>query len=205
MGESEAVESTLWADVRPDASRRLTMAALEAMAEHGYHGTTTREIADRAGMSPAALYVHYPSKGELLYQIAHVGHESLLEAVSSAARSGETPTESVRGFTHTYVTWHARYHRTARVIQYELRSLPRARFREIVALRTRFDMLVRSLLEEGAAAGEFAVDDVDGTALAILSLGVDVARWYSERNPRSPEQVADLYAVLVLRMLAARE
>ena len=29
------------------------------MNEHGYHGTSVRDIADRAGMSSAALYHHF--------------------------------------------------------------------------------------------------------------------------------------------------
>lgn len=31
-------------------------AAVDVLAEHGYHGTSVRDIGERAGMSPAALY-----------------------------------------------------------------------------------------------------------------------------------------------------
>ncbi len=48
---------------RADSARvRLREAAIEAFARKGFHGTTTRDISTAAGMSPAALYVHYPSK-----------------------------------------------------------------------------------------------------------------------------------------------
>src|SRR4051794_6434574 len=59
----------------PGASRRLLMGAVDAFAERGYHATTTRDIASRAGMSPAALYVHYRSKEELLFQLIRIGHQ----------------------------------------------------------------------------------------------------------------------------------
>jgi hypothetical protein len=35
----------------------------------------------------------------------------------------------------------------------------------------------------------------------VLSLCIDVARWYQPGGKRSPEQIGDLYADLVLRML----
>ncbi len=47
--------------------KTISDAAIEAMNEHGYHGTSVREIADRAGMSSAALYHHFSSKQDLLF------------------------------------------------------------------------------------------------------------------------------------------
>ncbi|MGW3416419.1 helix-turn-helix domain-containing protein, partial [Streptomyces sp. NPDC000888] len=63
--ETAGAEAQAWAEVTPDAARRLLVAAVEAFAERGYHATTTRDIAGRAGMSPAALYIHYKTKEEL--------------------------------------------------------------------------------------------------------------------------------------------
>jgi hypothetical protein len=37
----------------------------------------------------------------------------------------------------------------------------------------------------------------------VLSLGVDVARWYSERTGKTPKALGREYADLVLRMLGA--
>lgn len=43
-----------------------------------------------------------------------------------------------------------------------------------------------------------------GTTLAVLSLCIDVARWFNTGGTRTPEEVGDLYADLVLRMVSAR-
>lgn len=43
--------------------------ALELFAQHGYEKTSLREIAERLGMTKAALYYHYPSKQALLLSI----------------------------------------------------------------------------------------------------------------------------------------
>ncbi|MFG3120255.1 TetR/AcrR family transcriptional regulator [Streptomyces sp. NPDC048197] len=199
-----AEESEEWAGVTPDAARRLVSAAVEAFAERGYHATTTRDIAGRAGMSPAALYIHYKTKEELLYRISGIGHEKALRIISAAAEAEASATERLRDAVRTFARWHAEHHTTARVIQYELQALSPEHYTEIAGLRRRTDRLLRQIIQDGADSGEFRADDVPGTTLAVLSLCVDVARWFSVDGPRTPDEVGALYADLVLRMVGAQ-
>ncbi|AVH59617.1 MULTISPECIES: TetR/AcrR family transcriptional regulator [Streptomyces] len=194
-----------WAEVTPDAARRLLIAAVEAFAERGYHATTTRDIAGRAGMSPAALYIHYKTKEELLHRISRIGHEKALDILRTAAQGEGSATERLADAVSSFVGWHAGGRTTARVVQYELDSLgPDARA-EIVALRHQCDAEVRGIIEDGVAAGDFDVPDVPGTTIAVLSLCVDVARWFNVNGPRTPDEVGALYADLVLRMVGAKK
>ncbi|AWN26424.1 TetR/AcrR family transcriptional regulator [Streptomyces libani] len=196
-------ENEEWAGVTPDAARRLVSAAVEAFAERGYHATTTRDIAGRAGMSPAALYIHYKTKEELLYRISGIGHEKALRIMGAAAEAGGSATERLRDAVRTFARWHAEHHTTARVIQYELQALSPEHYTEITGLRRRTDRLLRQVIQDGADSGEFRADDVPGTTLAVLSLCVDVARWFTSDGPRTPDEVGTLYADLVLRMVGA--
>ena len=50
---------------------RLFEAAADAFAAKGFHATTTRDIASRAGLSPAGVYVHFASKEEILASALH--------------------------------------------------------------------------------------------------------------------------------------
>ncbi|MFG2476896.1 TetR/AcrR family transcriptional regulator [Streptomyces fagopyri] len=194
-----------WAEVTPDAARRLLVAAVEAFAERGYHATTTRDIAGRAGMSPAALYIHYKTKEELLHRISRIGHDKALAIVRTAADGEGGAAERLTAAVRSFVRWHAGQHTTARVVQYELDALgPEARA-EIIALRRRTDAAVRGIIEDGVAAGDFDVPDVPGTTLAVLSLCIDVARWFNVDGPRTPDEVGGLYADLVLRMVGSKE
>ncbi|MEJ8634011.1 MULTISPECIES: TetR/AcrR family transcriptional regulator [Streptomyces] len=197
-------EDMPWGEVAPEAARKLLVAAVEAFAERGYHATTTRDIAGRAGMSPAALYIHYKTKEELLHRISRIGHDRALEVLSAASARGTTPGERLAAAVSSFVRWHAGRHNTARVVQYELDALSEEHRTEIVELRRRSDAVVREILHDGVAAGEFDVPDVPGTTLAVLSLCIDVARWFNTGGTRTPEEVGDLYADLVLRMVSAR-
>jgi AcrR family transcriptional regulator len=192
----------LWTDIKPSASRRLLLAALDAFAEHGYFATTTREIAERAGMSPAAVYVHYASKADMLAEICHRGHAEVLAAVEASLEAPGAPADRVRRFVTVFVEFHARRNTLGRVIQYELRGLKGEHFREIAELRARFEQLIQRELRDGIGAGAFRVDDVEATGVAILSLGIDVARWYGAVSDRmTPQGLAAHYADLVSRML----
>lgn len=202
--ETAGGEPQPWGEVTPDAARRLLVAAVEAFAERGYHATTTRDIAGRAGMSPAALYIHYKTKEELLHRISRIGHEKALDILRTAAQREGGAAERLADAVSSFVRWHAGGRTTARVVQYELDSLgPDARA-EILALRRQVDAEVRGIIEDGVAAGEFDVLDVQGTTLAVLSLCIDVARWFSLDGPRTPDEVGALYADLVLRMVGAK-
>ncbi|WP_327685050.1 TetR/AcrR family transcriptional regulator [Streptomyces sp. NBC_00467] len=198
-------EDMPWGEVAPEAARKLLVAAVEAFAERGYHATTTRDIAGRAGMSPAALYIHYKTKEELLHRISRIGHDRALEVLSAASARGTTPGERLADAVSSFVRWHAGRHNTARVVQYELDALSEEHRTEIVELRRRSDAVVREILNDGVAAGEFDVPDVPGTTLAVLSLCIDVARWFNTGGTRTPEEVGSLYADLVLRMVSARK
>ncbi|MFF2653479.1 TetR/AcrR family transcriptional regulator [Streptomyces sp. NPDC058045] len=206
VAEEEAGAGDLsWSEVTPDAARRLLLAAVEAFAERGYHATTTRDIAGRAGMSPAALYIHFKTKEELLHRISRIGHEKALHVLLESAGGTGAPAERLATAVRCFVRWHADQHTTARVVQYELDALGEQARAEIVALRRRSEGVVREIIEDGVRAGDFDVPDVPGTTLAVLSLCVDVARWFNGAGPRTPDEVGALYADLVLRMVGARE
>lgn len=191
----------LFEEIEPAAARPLAAAALERFAERGFHGTTTRDIGARAGLSPASVYVHFPSKGELLFRISRIGHASALEALEGAAGDEPDPRERVRRLVCEFAVWHARHHRLARVVQYENGSLPQERRAEIDALRARFAPAIERELERGMSEGALDVAGVQATARAVLSLCIDIARWYNAESKLTPEEIGTIYADLVLRMV----
>lgn len=78
-----------------DTRNAIRDVAVELFAQHGYERTSLREIAERLGMTKAALYYHYPSKQSLLLAII----EPLISEWKTAAEKAETmqhTTENVR-------------------------------------------------------------------------------------------------------------
>ncbi|WNV83865.1 TetR/AcrR family transcriptional regulator [Umezawaea sp. Da 62-37] len=198
LGEYALLDQS-WHDVVPDAARRMLIAAAQAFADKGYHATTTRDIAARAGMSPAAVYIHYRSKEDLLFQISKIGHERSLEVLTAV--QDPDPVDRLAKTVTSFARWHAEFRTTARVVQYELGALSPEHHAVVAELRRKIETHVRTLVEAGVGTGAFTVPDLKGTALAVLSLCIDIARWYHPDGTRTPEQIGTLYADLVLRML----
>lgn len=189
--------------VRGDARARLLEAAVTAFAERGFHATTTRDIAAAAGMSPAAVYVHYPSKEDLLAEISRTGHERTLELVRAAVAGHAGPTEQLTAVVRDFAVNHAQGNTQARVVNYELAALSPEHGAEVRQLRHQIEDEVRELVERGVAAGEFDCPEPRIAATALLSLGIDVARWYRSGREWSPERVGEAYAALALRIVGA--
>jgi len=187
-----------------DTPQRLLEAAADAFAARGFHATSTRDIASRAGLSPAGVYVHFASKEELLFQISRTGHVAARDMLVAAADDAGSPTEALRSMMATFACWHAEHHRVARIVQYEFGNLTPEHRDAVLMLRKEIDAVVRRVVTEGVAAGEFAVDDVPDTTLALLSMVVDVARWYDPEIRRSPEAIGAAYGELGLRLVQAR-
>jgi AcrR family transcriptional regulator len=189
-----------WADIQPPVARRLMIAAVQEFSARGYHATTTRDIASRAGLSPAGVYVHFRSKEELLFRICLTGHRHALQVVRHTTSDAD-PVRRLRELVSGFAAWHATYHTPARVISYEMAALTEEHRAELSLLRREIDAVMRDCIESGAKQGVFTAPDVAGAAMALLSLAIDVARWYHPGGQRTPAQIGELYAGLAERML----
>ena len=183
------------------AAERMRRAAIEAFAESGYGGSSTRQIAKRLNMSATAMYPHYRSKEELLYAIALEGHSSLLAALKKADQPVATFTERLRAVVAAFASWHAENHKQARVVQYELHGLTSAHYRTIAPLRHQVTDVLTDIVAGGVAAGEFDVDNVDEVVMAISSLCVDVCRWFPSRQHRDARKLGQVYAGVAERLV----
>ncbi|MCP2279598.1 transcriptional regulator, TetR family [Nocardia amikacinitolerans] len=190
---------------REPAVQRLLDAARDAFAEKGYHGTSTREIATRAGMSPAAMYVHFESKQDILLHLTTAGHTAALAVLEEASASPGSPTKRLRAAVYAFAYWHAEHHTTARIVQHEWHALSEQCRAEVTKLRHRTVATVRDIIAAGVRTGEFAVDNIDTTTLAVLSLCIDTMRWYPSRELHTPASVGSAFASLAERMVKASD
>src|SRR5262245_4731538 len=83
-------------------------AAVEVIAEDGFEGASTRDMAARAGVSVAALYHHFPSKLGLLREFLDEAYDVTLARIERRLEAVEGPVarlEEVVGtliWTHVY-------------------------------------------------------------------------------------------------------
>jgi AcrR family transcriptional regulator len=86
---------------RTDTRARIQAVALELFTERGYEGTSLREIAERLGVTKAALYYHFKSKEEIVSSFVEDGMkrvQAILEWLREQPRTPETHREFLRRY-----------------------------------------------------------------------------------------------------------
>jgi AcrR family transcriptional regulator len=79
---------------REDTRARLLAATIECLVEHGYAGTTTQRVQDRAGLSRGALLHHFATKEALLVAaVSHVADGQISAARAEAAAGAASEVE----------------------------------------------------------------------------------------------------------------
>src|SRR6185437_3439063 len=160
----------LWDLGLGDVEKGLLTSAVRCFAANGYHATTTRDIAAGVGLSPAALYVHFPSKELVLFEIMRTAHERALVYVKDpSVEEAAGAAERLAAIVSRHTAWHARYHVAARVSQYELAGLTPGHYDEIIQVRHQTNDVFRATVEQGMAEGAFAPGDVNRLVRGMLS------------------------------------
>jgi len=184
--------------------RRLLLAGVEAFWRDGFHASSTRDIARRAKLSPAAVYVHFKAKEDLLYDIILYVAQHLRDRLREAADKGGNPTELLSRLVHAYVALPARMYKASLVANREFSSLTASQRKQIVKIRDELEEIVGNCLMAGKASGEFSFDDLSLTRMAVVSLCRSTLLWYSPRGRLAPEEIGDHYVHLVLGMVTSR-
>ena len=79
-----------------DAGGRVVAAAAELFAEHGYRGTTTRAIAERAGVNEVTIFRRFTSKAGILRAI---GQQLAARAAGIAVAAAACPEDTLATLT----------------------------------------------------------------------------------------------------------
>lgn len=194
-----------WDERATGASRRILRGATLAFADLGYYGASTREIANRAGMSPAAVYIHFESKQELFHRIALEGHQASTGSFSEPARRASDPLTQLKLGIASFAMWNAEMNLLSRSIEYEIRLHRGPEFADIWTLRRDVDEHLLGIITAGVAQGAFTVADPEWARIMIFSAAIDVARWYRHGSRRTPAEIGFQYADLAMTLVGATD
>jgi AcrR family transcriptional regulator len=189
------------------SARRAEMgrAAARLFSERGYHGTSMQHLADALGLQRGSLYAHIGSKQELLFDVVDEGADRFLtrgrEALELSGSAGARLRRLVVGHVETAIE----HLDSATVFLNEWRYLP-ADMRALVQdKRDTYEEMVRKIISDGIAAGDFRSDtDVGFAARLVLSAGNWTYTWYRAEGDLGPQEIGERFAELLIRGLEAR-
>lgn len=198
----ERPEDRDWRRHGKDDMSPILLAALECFVEQGYHGTSIRQIATRAGLSVPGIYHHFTSKQAILVAIMEHAMEDLWwRSRGAAASAGTDPWEQLRAQVECFVLFHSRRQDLAFIAWSEIRSLSPEHRLSHVGRRDRQQRVLDEIIEQGVAQGVMTVGGPREASRAVITLCTAVAQWYRPSGPLSPEDLAQEYLQLVTAML----
>jgi len=179
--------------------RRVLDAAAAVFAEKGYHGTTTKNIAEKIGIRQASLYYYASSKEELLDGVCEIGMEGFLESAQRINNIDQHPQDKIRLiiFEHLAPLW--RQPNYMQVFLSCRKHLPKQSRHKIGKQARDYEDLIESILREGVGVGEFRADlDCRLTTLALLGLCNSVPLWVKKQRGLKVEQIAQQFSDIFL-------
>lgn len=84
-----------WGEAMNEKKKRLIEAGMKLIVKKGFHATSIQEIADQAGVSKGAFYLHFESKEAILLAIYHYYDQALREKVAKVKQQDLEPRESL--------------------------------------------------------------------------------------------------------------
>ena len=146
----------------PNATReRIHDAGLTLFNEHGYTGTTVRELADACALTPGAIYNHYASKEALLFAIVDRVHDEADAILSQTLRTASrAPAAQLEALAAAFTAFHIARPRETRVANRDYIYLPGGERESIVRRRRRVRALFADVLRDGERDGSFSFGEL---------------------------------------------
>jgi AcrR family transcriptional regulator len=186
-----------WREYGPLDFSRILDAALQAFSEHGYHGTTTRDLAKRSGLSVPGVYHYYPSKQDILLALMNEIIDELLTR-SRQALDGAPPEPAAQfdALVESLLRFHMYRRAGAMVSTGELRSLEPDNRKQYVAKRDEQQRMLDQVILAGVRDGVFATPYPKDASRAIASMCVGVASWYRPDGSLTVDALLERYLAI---------
>ncbi len=177
----------------PTSSRLLTTAA-RLFRRHGYHATSTREIAAALGINKGTLYHHIKGKEDLLYLLCAQCLDNIHTRVARAIAAEPDSVAKLRELIRVHVETMLKDRDEHAAMLLELKSLTGNRATEIIRLRNDYEQMVRSVVRGAQLQGAIRADiETKYLSLAMLNLLNWTIFWFEPGDELTP---AGLGAIL---------
>jgi AcrR family transcriptional regulator len=186
-----------------DTRERILRSAAALFAKRGFHGTSTREVAEVVGIRQPSLFHHFPSKHAMLAELLDRDLGQSLERVRRYRASGAGAAGCLYAYLMEDVAALIRFPFDARGLYNEavLEDEPLASQR---AQREDLHREFHDLVVQGEASGEFREIDPDFAQQAITGIVMTtISAAWNQRVPMDPDErprrVADFVLLGLLR------
>lgn len=161
QAEATTAPRSLKEKQRQERENLILQVAEEVLVERGYYETSIDEIASRVGIAKGTVYLHFPSKEDLIVAIFLRDMRQLLEKVDEIVKSNASPRAALEAI---LCIMYGRVFVKRMQLLYNIYSSgdPKRQWKEhgekLRGLMNELAAKISGLLEKGKAAGDFAPD-----------------------------------------------
>lgn len=175
----------------------LLRAAARLFVEKGFAATTTRDIAEAAGMCSGSPFYHFRSKQDLLKAAMIGGLEAGYRRMQEAIAGIDDPERRLYVLIRTHLGNLLEGQCNAPMLLYESRSLDAAVRAEIAAVTDRYQLPWQATLDALAAAGRIR-DSAPPTRLFLFGMLNWSSQWYRPDGELSLDELTERAVAMLL-------
>lgn len=172
-------------------------------ARHGFAGTSTRRIAEAAGIQQSTLFHYFPTKIDILRTLSERALQQPLEVVERLVETDETPSVKLYAAVHFHTQHLCSEPLALGALLQQPVEVSRKEFRGWLERTERYTHLLTRFIEDGVTTGEFIDCEPFVRTMGILGMCNNAIRWYKKGGRLTPAQVADEFARTIVRALLA--
>lgn len=151
--------------------REAVRAAAAVFAEKGYHGSSTKDIAERLGIKQGSLYYYFKSKEEALGEVCVYGIEDYVHRMDSIAASDQPFEAKLLATVTSHLSGYRERNEALKVHNDERLYLPEEKRTTLKQLGSNYRQKLEGIFEEGVADGSVRpVMDCHFAAQAVIGI-----------------------------------
>jgi len=127
--------------------------AAAVFAEKGFHGSSTKDIAEKLGIKQGSLYYYFKSKEEALGEVCLFGIEDYVHRMKSIAASKQPFEAKLIATVTSHLTSYRERNEALKVYNDERLYLPEKRRSRLKELGSRYRQQLEGIFEEGVKNG----------------------------------------------------
>ncbi len=178
-----------------ETAQEILTEAHELFYEKGYERAAMREIAERVGISKAAMYHHFKNKEEILYticlQAGQIIVENMRKSINRNQRTDLPVKEQLTNILFKYTSNYIKNKNFNKILLYDIESLPYAKKRKILDLQKQNLRQFRSFLKSQIDAGRIKQCNLNVLTFSLFGAVHWLYFWHKEDKAMGLREVVE--------------
>jgi AcrR family transcriptional regulator len=146
-------------------------AAASVFADKGFHGSSTRDIAEHMGIKQGSLYYYFKSKEEALGEVCLFGIEDYVGHMKVIAASDQSFEAKLMATITSHLSSYRERNEALKVYNDERLYLPQEKRRNLKSLGSGYRQALEEIFEEGVQSGALRASiDCHFAAQAVIGI-----------------------------------